>query len=95
MQQAMPGVTFGEVPPQHGAGLHAEAGDTLVIEVPGTGAPRIGRILDVLGVAGAPPYRVRWLAGEYESVVTPGRGARVERGHPPAACHPRVSGPGA
>jgi uncharacterized protein DUF1918 len=88
MRAARPGVTSGEAPPRHGAGLRAEAGDTLVIEVPGTAAARIGRILDVLGVAGAPPYRVRWLAGEYESVVTPGRDARVEKGHPPAASHP-------
>ena len=65
-----------------GPALRAEAGDTLVMGAEGTaGFPRIGQILAVLGTGGSPPYRVRWLAGEYESLVTPGPGARVEKGH--------------
>ena len=80
-QVTSPGTAAGGRSLWRAAELRAEAGDTLVIEVPGAEAARIGRILDVLGAAGAPPYRVRWLAGEYESVITPGPGARVEKGH--------------
>jgi uncharacterized protein DUF1918 len=29
----------------------------------------------------APPYLVRWLAGEYEPTVSPGAGAHVHKGH--------------
>jgi hypothetical protein len=29
----------------------------------------------------APPYLVRWLAGEHESTVSPGAGAHVHKGH--------------
>ena len=30
---------------------------------------------------GSPPYRAGWLAGEYESLISPGPGAHVEKGH--------------
>lgn len=68
--------------PQTGTLLRAQVGDTLVIEDKSVaGTPRIGRILAVGSPDGSPPYRVRWLAGEYESLISPGPGARVEKGH--------------
>jgi hypothetical protein len=64
------------------APLRAKVGDTLIVEREGMfGAPRIGEIIAVIGPDGSPPYRVRWLAGEYESVVLPGPDARVEKRH--------------
>ncbi|MGA3155247.1 MAG: DUF1918 domain-containing protein [Streptosporangiaceae bacterium] len=33
------------------------------------------------GPDGSPPYRVYWLAGDYESMIVPGPGARVEKRH--------------
>jgi len=64
------------------APLQAEIGDTLVIDQPGgAGQPRIGEITAVPGPDGSPPYRVYWLAGDYESVIVPGPGARVEKRH--------------
>lgn len=60
--------------------LYAEAGDTLVIDQPdGAGLPRVGEIIAVPGPEGAPPYLVRWLAGDYESLIVPGQRAHVER----------------
>jgi len=68
--------------PQQDPVLRAQIGDTLLIEDENiASAPRIGRILAVNSPDGSPPYRVRWLAGEYESLITPGPGARVETGH--------------
>lgn len=68
--------------PPTGRLLRAHVGDTLVIEEENAaGAPRIGRILAVGNPDGSPPYRVRWLAGDYESLIYPGPGARVEKGH--------------
>ena len=65
-----------------GTALRAEVGDTLIVESEGAaGLPRIGEILAVAGPDGSPPYRVRWLAGEYESLIRPGRSARVQKGH--------------
>jgi hypothetical protein len=67
--------------PPDGPALRAEPGDTLVMGAAGGARfPQVGRILDALGERGSPPYRVRWLAGEYESQVTPGPGARVDKG---------------
>jgi len=66
------------------AALQAEIGDTLVIDEPGgAGQPRIGEITAVPGPDGSPPYRVYWLAGDYESMIVPGPDARVERRHRP------------
>jgi Domain of unknown function (DUF1918) len=84
-----PGVPNGELPSADGPVLRAEVGDTLVIDSGGmAGLPRIGTIIAVTGQDGSPPYMVRWLAGEYESRILPGAGARVEK-HLPA---PRCSG---
>jgi len=66
--------------PLTGTLLSAQVGDTLLIEDESTAStPRIGRILAVTGPDGSPPYRVRWLAGEYESLISPGPGAHVEK----------------
>jgi hypothetical protein len=41
------------------------------------GLPRLGVIVAVYGRDGAPPYFVRWIAGDYESRVHPGPGERA------------------
>lgn len=62
--------------------LRAAAGDTLVIGHATASAPaRTGEIIEVLGPDGAPPYRVWWIAGEYESLITPGADAHLHKGH--------------
>jgi hypothetical protein len=67
--------------PQTSPLLRAQVGDTLIIEDDSfASTPRIGRILAVSSPDGSPPYRVRWLAGEYESLITAGPGARIEKG---------------
>ncbi len=61
----------------------AQPGDTLVIDGAGmAGLPRTGTIIAVTGQDGKPPYLVRWTAGDYESRISPGPGARVEKRHP-------------
>lgn len=68
------------VPARQGALLTAEVGDTLVIDGEAiAGVPRSGEITAVGGPDGSPPYHVRWLAGDYESVIVPGPGARVDK----------------
>lgn len=60
--------------------LRAEPGDTLVIEGAGmAGLPRTGIIIAVEGQDGRPPYLVRWTMGDYESRISPGPGARIDR----------------
>lgn len=79
------------------AKMRAEPGDTLAIDGAGmAGLPRLGVIVAVYGRDGAPPYLVRWTAGDYESRVYPERGARVEksRGHYPAASRPPTAAVG-
>jgi hypothetical protein len=65
-----------------GTTLRADVGDTLIVETGGAaGTARIGEIIAVAGPDGSPPFRVRWLAGDYESLIKPGRSARVQKGH--------------
>lgn len=65
--------------PPHGQ-LRAEVGDLLVIDGSGAaGTPNIGVIIGVPSADGGPPYLVRWIAGEYESTIVPGAGARIEK----------------
>jgi Domain of unknown function (DUF1918) len=72
-------VPSGERPYPEGLALRAEVGDTLVIDDGGVaGIPRTGTIIAVIGQDGSPPYLVHWLAGDYESQILPGPGARVE-----------------
>jgi len=67
---------------QRPAALRAKIGDKLVIDEPGGARQaRIGEITAVPGPDGSPPYRVYWLAGDYESMIVPGPGARVEKRH--------------
>ena len=83
MRQAIgSGVPREDLFAQPGPALRAEVGDTLIVGSEGAaGIPRIGEIVAVVGPHGLPPYRVRWLAGEYESLIEPGRSARVQKGH--------------
>lgn len=71
----------GRRPPRYaGVSLRAEPGDTLAIDGAGmAGLPRLGIVVAVYGRNGAPPYLVRWTAGDYESRVYPGPGARIEQ----------------
>ena len=78
---AMPRVP-GQCPHPHIAvgGMRAEPGDTLAIDGVGmVGLPRLGIVIAVYGKDGAPPYLVRWTAGDYESTVCPRPGACIER----------------
>jgi len=60
--------------------LRAEVGDILVIDGGGmAGVRRIGTIVAVTGQGGSPPYLVRRLARKYESRISPGAGARIEK----------------
>lgn len=68
------------------APLKADAGDVLVIDPDGqSGLPRIGQIIAVLGQDGAPPYRVHWVVGDYESLISPVAGAYVRKSRQRAA----------
>jgi Domain of unknown function (DUF1918) len=71
----------GQEPPSRSAGpLCAEVGDTFIMDEAGTGGqPRIGTIVAVITPDGSPPHVVRWLAGEYESTIYPGPGARIQK----------------
>lgn len=67
-----------------GKELHAEPGDILIIDGAGmAGLPLIGIITGVPSQDGTPPYLVHWTAGDYDSRVTPGSGARIERHRSP------------
>jgi hypothetical protein len=60
--------------------LRGEPGDTLVIDNVGpSGLPRIGTIIAAAGGDGRPPFLVRWTTGDYESRISPGLGARIEK----------------
>jgi uncharacterized protein DUF1918 len=73
----MPGTPDRELLDQ--ASLRASVGDTLVLGEDLRNA-RIGEIVAVPSGDGSPPYRVRWLAGEYESLIFPGPGAHIRKG---------------
>lgn len=85
-----------EHPPSRGAGTRAErgtrvkVGDRIVIE-PGA-APskrRIGIVTGLRHPDGSPPYTVRWLDTERESLFFPGVTARIE----PMPSHGEVEAP--
>ena len=51
-------------------GLHAARGDRLVIRGHHVGHPkRDAEILEALGPAGGPPFRVRWSATGHEALI--------------------------
>ncbi len=59
--------------------MKAHRGDRLVLEGTHVGdARRIGVITELRGAGGEPPYLVRWLNDDHESLVFPGPDARVE-----------------
>ena len=59
--------------------MRAKVGDRIVIEGHRVGEPvRDCEVLEVRGVDGAPPYRVRWGDDGHEGIFTPGTDARVE-----------------
>ena len=58
--------------------MHAKPGDWLIVEIAGTDhSARRARILDVSVPDGRPPYTVRWLDTDRESLVFPGDDAHV------------------
>lgn len=59
---------------REGSVMRARVGDTLV--VPGS-QTRTGVILRVVGQNGAPPYVVKWLAGDHIAMVTPDQYSRI------------------
>jgi hypothetical protein len=63
--------------------LRAEVGDELIIEPEGgqAQAARVGEIIEIHSPDGSPPYVVRWLAGEYNSTITPGSRAHIQKRH--------------
>lgn len=61
--------------------MKAKVGDQLVIDGTNLGEPRrVGVVTKVTHADGSPPYVVRWLNDNHESVVFPGPTARVEAG---------------
>jgi hypothetical protein len=62
--------------------MKANPGDLLIlaglhVDDPG----RVGVVVDARGVAGGPPYLVRWLEDDHVTLVFPGPDARVETPH--------------
>jgi Domain of unknown function (DUF1918) len=52
--------------------MKANVGDELIVgETEICGAPRVGTIVSVMGSDGSPPYLVHWVAGDYDSLVSP------------------------
>ena len=59
--------------------MKAKVGDRLVIDGTNVGdRRRVGVVTGVAHPDGSPPYVVRWLADDHESVVFPGPTAHVE-----------------
>jgi hypothetical protein len=59
--------------------MNARAGDRLVVEGIHVGdTRRVGVIVEVRHPDGTPPYTVRWLDSDQETLVFPGPEARVE-----------------
>jgi Domain of unknown function (DUF1918) len=64
--------------------MKAEPGDDLIVDKDGAGqADRVGTILEVGGTDGHPEFLVHWVAGDYDSLVSPWPGVHVRhRAHP-------------
>jgi hypothetical protein len=63
--------------------MKAKIGDRLVIDGTNVGdRRRIGIVTGVAHPDGTPPFVVRWLSDDHESVVFPGPTARVEAAGP-------------
>jgi hypothetical protein len=64
--------------------MNAQPGNRIILEGTHLGEPRrIGVIVEVHGANGAPPYLVRWLDDDHETLLFPGPDAHIE----PAAQH--------
>lgn len=64
---------------RYGEPLKAAVGDRLVIDRSSSGGPRrVGLIVGVRHADGSPPYTVRWLDQERETLVFPGPDAHIE-----------------
>jgi hypothetical protein len=62
--------------------MKAKPGDRLVLAGVHVDDPgRAGVIVETRGVAGEPPYLVRWLKDDHVTLVFPGPDARVEPPH--------------
>jgi hypothetical protein len=60
--------------------MYASEGDSLVVGSQRVGrAARIGRIVEVLGTEGRPPYRVQWSDDPLTHIVVPGSDAVVHQ----------------
>ncbi|MEU5864348.1 MULTISPECIES: DUF1918 domain-containing protein [unclassified Nonomuraea] len=58
--------------------MKAAKGDQLIVEGTRDGEHRrVGFIVEVAHADGSPPYLVRWLDDDHESLVFPGPDARV------------------
>ncbi|ALE77976.1 DNA-binding protein [Pseudonocardia sp. AL041005-10] len=59
--------------------MHAQVGDWVVIEGRYLDdRRRQGRIIEVLHADGTPPYRVRWVEDDHETLVFSGPEAHIE-----------------
>lgn len=59
--------------------MRAKAGDTIVIQANHVGVPdRSGKILEVRGQAGEPPYVIQWSDDEVAQLFFPGPDAALE-----------------
>jgi hypothetical protein len=59
--------------------MKARVGERLIMEGTHVGdGRRVGVIVDLRHADGTPPYVVRWLDGEHETLVFPGPDARIE-----------------
>ena len=59
--------------------MKAQTGDKLTISGHGVGEPkRVGSIDAVRGVAGGPPYRVRWMENDHVTLLFPGPDCSIE-----------------
>ena len=59
--------------------MQAHVGDQLRIRGRAIGiADRIGKVIEVRGAGGTPPYLVRWADSEHEGLLFPGNDAVIE-----------------
>ena len=59
--------------------MKAHTGDKLTISGHQVGEPkRVGRIEEVRGADGEPPYRVRWIENDHVTLLFPGPDCSIE-----------------
>jgi len=62
--------------------MRAHVGDELVVEsTEPAQMRRVGTIVAVKTPDGSPPYLVHWVVGDYDSLIYPGPGIRMEVHH--------------